>query len=60
MAGNCDSELICGASAGDRAHGLGGTYALREFGIGDSRTYGYFLERQPNALLEGSASDIER
>ena len=60
MAGNCDSELICGASAGDRAHRLGGTYAARELGIGDSRADGNFLERLPDALLEGSASDIER
>ena len=59
MAGDCDSKLVCGASGGDRAHGPGGADASRQFGIGDSRADGNFLQRLPHTALESRTTNIE-
>jgi hypothetical protein len=60
MAGNGDSEIVCGARAGDGARRFRRSDAPGDFGVGDSVAGRNVLERLPHALLEGCAADVER
>ena len=55
-----DREVVCGAGAGNRAHGVGRTDPLRDFRVGGGSADRDLLERLPHPPLERSAADVKR
>src|SRR6476469_7245925 len=60
MAWDAHCNVIGGASLGDGPRRLGRADPARDVGVGDRLTDWDFLQRLPNPLLEGGASDIQR
>ena len=55
-----DREVIGRAGTGNRTHGLGRSYPLRDFHVRDCLAYWNFPQRLPHTALEGRASHVER